>query len=60
MQEALVTDVVYYYVKFPITIDKIDYPEYMAQGYFVGSGAMESANKVLVQRRLKQAGMKGV
>lgn len=38
--------------------DKIDYPEYIAQGYFVGSGAMESANKVLVQRRLKQAGMR--
>jgi hypothetical protein len=39
-------------------IDKIDYPEYKAKGYFVGSGAVESANKVILQRRLKQAGMR--
>lgn len=38
--------------------DKIDYPEYWRKGYFVGYGAMESANKVLVQRILKQAGMR--
>jgi hypothetical protein len=39
-------------------IDKIDYPSYKEKGYFVGSGAIESANKVIVQRRLKQAGMR--
>ena len=39
-------------------IDKINYPEYKTKGYFVGSGAIESANKVVVQRRLKQAGMR--
>ena len=39
-------------------IDKINYPEYKRKGYFVGSGAIESANKVVVQRRLKQAGMR--
>ena len=39
-------------------IDKINYPGYKARGYFVGSGAIESANKVIVQRRLKQAGMR--
>ena len=39
-------------------IDKINYPEYKNKGYFVGSGAIESANKVVVQRRLKQAGMR--
>ena len=39
-------------------IDKIDYPEYKAKGYFVGSGAVESANKVILQRRLKQSGMR--
>ena len=39
-------------------IDKINYPEYKAKGYFVGSGAIESANKVILQRRLKQAGMR--
>jgi hypothetical protein len=39
-------------------IDRINYPEYKEKGYFVGSGAIESANKVIVQRRLKQAGMR--
>jgi hypothetical protein len=39
-------------------IDRINYPEYKRNGYFVGSGAIESANKVVVQRRLKQAGMR--
>jgi hypothetical protein len=39
-------------------IDKINYPEYKSKGFFVGSGAIESANKVVVQRRLKQAGMR--
>jgi primosomal protein N' len=39
-------------------IDKINYPLYKEKGYFVGSGAIESANKVILQRRLKQAGMR--
>jgi len=39
-------------------IDKIDYPKYKEKEYFVGSGAIESANKVILQRRLKQAGMR--
>ena len=30
-----------------VNIDKINYPEYRAKGYFVGSGAIESANKVI-------------
>jgi len=38
--------------------DKINYKEYKASGFFVGSGAIESAQKVIVQRRLKQAGMR--
>lgn len=36
----------------------IDYPEYEKQGLFVGSGAIESGNKVVLQRRLKQSGMR--
>ena len=36
----------------------MDYPKYKKKGYFVGSGAIESANKVILQRRLKQAGMR--
>jgi hypothetical protein len=39
-------------------LGNINYPEYKQKGYFVGSGAIESANKVVVQRRLKQAGMR--
>ena len=38
--------------------DRINYQAYRANGYFVGSGAIESANKIIVQRRLKQAGMR--
>ncbi len=34
------------------------YDEFRKLGYFIGSGAVESANKYLVQQRLKQAGMK--
>ena len=38
--------------------DFINYPEYRAKGYFVGSGAIESGNKTVMQERLKLAGMK--
>ena len=38
--------------------DHIDYPEYIEKGYFIGSGAIESGNKVVLQKRLKQAGMR--
>lgn len=36
----------------------IDYPTYKANGYFIGSGAIESGNKIVLQSRLKQAGMR--
>ncbi len=39
-------------------IDKIDYQIYQEKGYFIGSGAIESGNKVVLQRRCKQAGMR--
>jgi hypothetical protein len=38
--------------------DKVNYPAYKSKGFFVGSGAIESANKTIVQRRLRQAGMR--
>ena len=38
--------------------DHINYPEYKRKGYFCGSGAVESGNKVVLQKRLKQAGMR--
>ena len=44
----------YYYTR----QKKMLYDKFRAQGYFIGSGAVESANKYLVQQRLKQAGMK--
>lgn len=39
-------------------LNHIQYPEYKAKGYFCGSGAVESGNKVVLQKRLKQAGMR--
>ena len=38
--------------------DNIDYPTYKAKGYFVGSGAIESGNKIVLQNRLKLPGMR--
>ena len=38
--------------------DFIDYPAYKSKGYFVGSGAIESGNKTVLQQRLKLAGMR--
>lgn len=38
--------------------DKIDYTTYEHNGWFIGSGAIESSNKTVVQLRLKQAGMR--
>jgi hypothetical protein len=39
-------------------IRNIDYASYEQKGYFIGSGAIESGNKVVLQQRLKQAGMR--
>ncbi len=36
----------------------IDYPHFRRCGYPVGSGSVESAHKVVMQRRMKQAGMR--
>ena len=38
--------------------DCIDYPTYLANGYFIGSGAIESGNKSTMQERLKLPGMR--
>ena len=32
--------------------------EYKNKGYYVGSGMIESGNKVVVQKRMKQAGQR--
>ena len=39
-------------------IANIDYVRYSEKGYFIGSGAVESGNKSVLQQRLKQAGMR--
>jgi hypothetical protein len=39
-------------------INKIDYKLYEEKGYYIGSGAIESGNKVVLQKRLKLAGMR--
>lgn len=38
--------------------DCVDYPTYVANGYFIGSGAIESGNKSTMQERLKLPGMR--
>ena len=38
--------------------DRIDYKLYAEKGYYVGSGAIESGNKVVLQKRMKLAGMR--
>ena len=37
--------------------DCIDYPTYLEKGYLIGSGAVESGHRTVLQDRLKQAGM---
>jgi hypothetical protein len=38
--------------------NNIDYKNYIENGYFIGSGAIESGNKLVLQQRLKQSGMR--
>ncbi len=38
--------------------DHIDYPSYIDKGLFIGNGAIESGSKVVLQKRLAQAGMR--
>jgi hypothetical protein len=39
-------------------INNIDYDDYIKRGYFIGSGAVESANRYVLQERLKLPGMR--
>lgn len=36
--------------------DRIDYPEYLLENYYIGSGAIESAHRHVIQNRMKKAG----
>jgi hypothetical protein len=37
---------------------RIDYKAFKDNGYYIGSGAIESANKMVIQQRMKQSGMR--
>ncbi len=39
-------------------LHRMDYPEYVAEGWQIGSGVVESACKTVVGQRLKGAGMR--
>ena len=39
-------------------LQMMDYPHFRKQGYPIGSGSVESGHKVVVQRRMKGAGMR--
>ena len=39
-------------------LGRMEYPEYQAEGWQIGSGAVESACKTVVGQRLKGAGMR--
>jgi len=38
--------------------ERIKCTEYKAKGYYVGSGMIESGHKIVIQKRMKQAGMR--
>jgi hypothetical protein len=38
-------------------VNRIDYKTYLAKGYYIGSGVVESSNRKVVTQRVKQAGM---
>lgn len=38
--------------------DRIDYAKYRREGLMIGSGPIESGNKTVMQKRMKQAGMR--
>jgi hypothetical protein len=38
--------------------DRIEYKEYKVKGYYIGSGAIESGNKMVIQQRMKQSGIR--
>jgi len=38
--------------------ERTNYKVYKEKGYYIGSGAIESANKMVIQQRMKQSGMR--
>lgn len=38
--------------------NRLNYLEYEEKGYYIGSGSIESGNKLVIQQRMKQSGMR--
>ena len=55
-EQAAVLDQAIHYLQ--SRLEMIDYPFFQHRGYPIGSGCVESGHKVVVQRRLKGAGMR--
>lgn len=55
-EQAAVLDRAIFYLQ--TRLEMIDYPFFQRRGYPIGSGCVESGHKVVVQRRLKGAGMR--
>jgi len=56
--EKLPEKVVNLYTYITNNRDRIDYKSLKDNGYYIGSGAIESANKMVIQQRMKQSGMR--
>lgn len=55
-EQGDVVDSAHFYLR--RRLEMIDYPHFQRRGYPIGSGSVESGHKQVVQRRLKQAGMR--
>lgn len=53
-QVKAITDCIRYYEN---NIERMDYGKYRKMGLDIGSGAIESAHRIIVQKRMKQSGM---
>ena len=38
--------------------ERMKYPEFKEKGYYIGSGMIEGGNKIVIQKRMKQCGMR--
>lgn len=56
--ESVPDNTVNLYTYFMNNQKRIDYKAYKDNGYYIGSGAIESANKMVIQQRMKQSGMR--
>ncbi|HOJ12691.1 MAG TPA: ISKra4 family transposase [Clostridiales bacterium] len=56
--EKIPDGVVNLYTYFTNNRGRIDYKYYKEKGYYIGSGAIESGNKMVIQQRMKQSGMR--